>query len=145
MISIKLKNDFNQHSVYKFFIRALTEDNAVTSNTILMLLAGIKIAATIGDSIPRTANDKPTILYKMERIKLTVTMLFPDRAKAINLSSNFTLVPSKIASQAGENCEVLSLTAMPTLLCINAPASLRPSPSINTFLPLTPEGEREEF
>jgi len=81
MISIKPKNDFNHYSLYNFFIRALNVDNAVTSNTILMLLAGIRIAATIGDSIPRTANDKPTILYKMERIKLTVTMLLPERQR----------------------------------------------------------------
>ena len=76
-----------------------------------MLLAGIKIAATIGDKMPRTANDNPTILYKMERTKLAVTMLLPDLAKAINLSISLTFVPSSMASHAGENCEVFSLTA----------------------------------
>ena len=145
MMSIKPKTDFNHYSLYNFFIRALTVDNAVTSNTMLILLAGIKIAATMGDKMPRTANDKPTILYNIERTKLAVTMLLPDLAKAINLSSNFTFAPSRIASQAGENCEVLSLTAIPTLLCIKAPASFNPSPNINTFLLLIPGEEITDF
>ena len=80
MMSIKPKTDFDHHSPYNFFNRALIVDNAVTSNTILMLLAGIKIAATIGDKMPRTANDNPTMLYKIERTKLAVTILLPDLA-----------------------------------------------------------------
>ena len=39
--------------------RALKEDNKVTSNTILILLAGINMAATIGDNVPCTAKERP--------------------------------------------------------------------------------------
>ena len=39
--------------------RALKEDNKVTSNTMLILLAGISMAATIGDSVPCTAKERP--------------------------------------------------------------------------------------
>jgi len=49
---IKKKYDFDQLLFYNPFNRALTEDNEVTSNTILILLAGIRIAAIIGDKIP---------------------------------------------------------------------------------------------
>lgn len=62
MISIKTNNDFCHSKNYKCLSPALKEDNAVTSNTILILLAGIKMAATIGERIPCTANDKPIIL-----------------------------------------------------------------------------------
>lgn len=100
---VKEKNDFDQPQNCKCFMRALKEDKVVTSSTILILLAGINIAAIIGDSMPCTAKDKPTILYIRERIKLAVTIFFPDLAKAINLSINFTFEPSKMASHAGEN------------------------------------------
>jgi hypothetical protein len=43
----------------------------------LILLAGIRIAAIIGERIPCTAKDKPTILYKIESIKLASTMFLP--------------------------------------------------------------------
>ena len=42
-----------------------------------MLLAGIRMAAIMGERIPCTAKDKPTILYTMESIKLAVTIFFP--------------------------------------------------------------------
>ena len=80
MISIKAINDFCQVLFYKCFNRALNEESKVTSNTMLILLAGIKIAATIGERIPCTAKDRPIMLYKMDRTKLAVTILLPDLA-----------------------------------------------------------------
>ncbi|HLK29656.1 MAG TPA: hypothetical protein VKT28_13855, partial [Puia sp.] len=59
---------------------ALIEDNNVTSSTMLILLAGIKMAATIGESMPCTANDKPAILYRIDKTKLAATILFPNFA-----------------------------------------------------------------
>ena len=47
---------------YRLFNLALAEVKTVTNATILILLAGIRIAATIGDKIPCTAKDNPTIL-----------------------------------------------------------------------------------
>jgi hypothetical protein len=41
---------------------ALRDDSNVTSNTMLILLAGISMAATIGERVPCTANESPTIL-----------------------------------------------------------------------------------
>jgi hypothetical protein len=62
---------------YSPFFRATKEDNRLTNNTILMLLAGIRIAATMGDNNPCTAKDKPTTLYKIDKIKLAKTMRLP--------------------------------------------------------------------
>ena len=56
---LSIKNHF-ETSILKR--RALKEDNKVTSNTILILLAGINMAATIGDNVPCTAKERPTIL-----------------------------------------------------------------------------------
>src|SRR5665647_724155 len=112
---------------------ALKEDSKVTSNTILMLLAGISMAATIGERVPCTAKESPIILYKMESVKLAATIILPDLAYARNWWIIPILLLSIMASQAGENCAVLSLTAIPVSLCIRAPASFRPSPNINTF------------
>jgi len=37
------------------------------------LLAGIKMAATMGDKFPLTANDSPTILYRIETMNAVQT------------------------------------------------------------------------
>ena len=103
MTIIKKGYDIYQFYFYKPLYRATAEDNAVTRNTMLMLLAGINIAAITGDKNPCTAKERPTRLYKIESIKLTATIFFPDLAKAKNLSSSLTLHPSRIASHAGEN------------------------------------------
>jgi hypothetical protein len=42
-----------------------------------ILLAGIRIAAMRGDSFAWVAKLSPTILYRIESIKLTVTMRLP--------------------------------------------------------------------
>ena len=55
-------NDPSHFLCYKPFILAVIDDIKVTSKTMLMLLAGINIAAIIGESAARTANDKPTTL-----------------------------------------------------------------------------------
>ena len=61
---------------------AFIEDNSVTNITILMLLAGISMAAIIGDRLPCTAKESPTKLYRMDNIKLIVTIFLPDFAYA---------------------------------------------------------------
>jgi hypothetical protein len=42
-----------------------------------ILLVGIRMAAMRGDNIAWVAKLSPTILYRIERIKLTVTMRLP--------------------------------------------------------------------
>jgi hypothetical protein len=58
-LDLAIKNHFETGTPKR---RALKEDNKVTSNTILILLAGISMAATIGDNVPCTAKERPTIL-----------------------------------------------------------------------------------
>jgi hypothetical protein len=65
---------------YNFFRLAENVVAAVTNITMLMVLAGISIAATSGDNSPCTAKLNPIILYTMEMIKLQVITFFPDRA-----------------------------------------------------------------
>ena len=52
----------------------------VTNVTMLIELTGINIAAINGDNKPCTAKLNPTILYKIERIKLNVITVLPDLA-----------------------------------------------------------------
>ena len=58
-LDVSIKN-YMEPGILK--LRALKEDNKVTSNTMLILLAGISMAATIGDNVPCTAKERPTIL-----------------------------------------------------------------------------------
>jgi hypothetical protein len=52
----------------------------VTNVTIVMELAGIRMAATIGDRSACVAKLRPTILYRMDIIKAAVTTRLPERA-----------------------------------------------------------------
>ena len=117
------------------FILAEKEDARVTKMTILIELAGMSMAATNGDNRPWVANPNPTILYKMDKMKLSVTIGLPDLAKRSKRPNWPILLPWRMASQAGEKRLVSSETAMPASLCCKAPASFNPSPSISTFFP----------
>jgi hypothetical protein len=96
---------FDEHCQFyqsPFFL-AENEVARVTNVTILIELTGIKMAAIRGDINPCTAILNPTMLYKMERIKLNVITVLPDFAYLMNLYSLLTSLLSMIASQAGVN------------------------------------------
>ena len=57
-------------------------------------------------------------------------LVFENLINSFSLKKDFA---SKIPSQAGEKLLISSEIEIPTLLCINAPASFKPSPSINIF------------
>jgi hypothetical protein len=46
----------------------------------LILLTGINMAAIMGERSPCTAKDNPMILYRMERVKLAITIFLPAAA-----------------------------------------------------------------
>ncbi len=77
---VKVRPGNLKYTRHKPFTLADKDVSTVTSNTMLILLAGMSMAATMGDKMPCTAKERPTILYKIERIKLAVTMRFPDFA-----------------------------------------------------------------
>lgn len=62
MRKVKHRTDFRHSLFYRPFRLAISEVSMLTNSTILILLAGIKIAAIMGDSFACTAKDIPTIL-----------------------------------------------------------------------------------
>lgn len=58
MMTIKTKYDFGHVAIPSPFLRATDEERMVTNSTMLILLAGIRIAAIMGESVPCTAKDK---------------------------------------------------------------------------------------
>ena len=79
-------------------------------------LIGIRIAATIGDRLPLTANNRPTILYKNEITKLIFITVIVLCESCMNLGKRLNFSASRIPSQAGENTLMFSEIAIPTLL-----------------------------
>ena len=77
---------FYEHCQFNYnpFLFAENEVAKVTNVTMLIELTGINMAAINGDINPCTAKLNPTILYKMERIKLKVITVLPDLAYRMN-------------------------------------------------------------
>ena len=80
MMSIKAEYDSGHVEIQSPLLRAIKDEQRLTNITMLILLAGISMAAIMGERMPCTANDKPAILYRMERMKLAVTIFLPPLA-----------------------------------------------------------------
>ena len=65
-------------------------------------LSGIRMAATIGDNTPCTANPNPTKLYKNDIVKLIKIILILIFENSINFGNRLNFSASKIASLAGQ-------------------------------------------
>ena len=88
---------------YQFLIRFATMELVkVTYATTETELKGIKIAATIGESIPETAKYIPITLYRNDKTKLDFTTLIAEPDSFRRFVSLLNLFASNIASQAGE-------------------------------------------
>src|SRR5690606_14210429 len=107
----------------------------VAKETTLMLLSGIRIAATRGVRYPATATLNAMALYRKEIMNAPSRIREEYFANTRNRSNMAMFLPSRIPSQAGVNTPVSSVTARPTSLCLRAPESLSPSPTMSTFLP----------
>src|SRR4051812_36690999 len=97
------------------FAARLLDPNVI--NKMLRLLAGINIAAIIGDKLPCTAKKIPARLYMMEMTKLAITTFLFTRHSFINLCSSGSLSACIMASLAGVKLLECSLTAIPLSAC----------------------------
>ena len=74
----------------------------VAKATTLIELMGIRMAAINGESVPCTAKEIPTTLYRKEIIKLILTTTIEVEVKLMKSKSLLNFEDSIIPSQAGE-------------------------------------------
>ena len=86
-----------------YFFGAKNTVPKVAINTMVMELIGIRIAATIGDNCPVTANVNPMVLYKRENTRQILNIALENKATFNKLESLESASAAIIASEEGVN------------------------------------------